>query len=232
MIRSRIVGVVVGLAALSLATACVSRDRYDEVVKERETLRSQNTELAQRNRALKTRLGNTNADMLALSGKLQAERQTVRELEAAREQLAEELSREVDAGLIAVRMMESGVEVRLSENVLFGSGQADVSDRGQAVLARVAARLKEIPYQVVVGGYTDDVPIGGRLAETYPTNWDLAAARAARVVDILETGGVPGHRMVAVSFGENNPIADNANPDGRALNRRIAIRIRPVIPEP
>jgi flagellar motor protein MotB len=45
---------------------------------------------------------------------------------------------------------------------------------------------------------------------------------------MLEDSGVPKERLVVVSFGENQPVATNENPEGRAQNRRIEIRIRPV----
>ena len=56
----------------------------------------------------------------------------------------------------------------------------------------------------------------------------LAGARAARVVAVLETNGVATEQLLAVSFGESSPIASNDTPEGRAQNRRIEVRIRPV----
>ena len=38
-------------------------------------------------------------------------------------------------------------------------------------------------------------------------NWELAGARAASVVRLLEENGVPGERMIATSYGEYNPVA-------------------------
>ena len=83
--------------------------------------------------------------------------------------------------------------------------------------------------KTIVGGFTDNVPISKRLAEQFPSNWDLAAARATNVVRKLEDSGVPKGRMVVVSFGENQPVASNDTAEGRSKNRRIEIRLRPVV---
>jgi outer membrane protein OmpA-like peptidoglycan-associated protein len=47
----------------------------------------------------------------------------------------------------------------------------------------------------------------------------------------MEAQGVPSPQLVPVSWGEVHPVADNGTPEGRAENRRIEIRLRPVIRE-
>ena len=77
--------------------------------------------------------------------------------------------------------------------------------------------------KLTVTGHTDNVPIRGGL---YRDNWDLAAARAASVVQTVQaTGIVPPQNLEAVSKGENQPIASNDNASGRERNRRIEIEI-------
>ena len=66
------------------------------------------------------------------------------------------------------------------------------------------------------------------LKERYPTNWELAGARAASVVRLFAQSGIDGTRLSAVSRGDTRPVADNRTPQGRALNRRIEIRLRPM----
>jgi len=76
---------------------------------------------------------------------------------------------------------------------------------------------------MTVTGHTDNVPISGGL---YRDNWDLAAARAASVVQAVQaTGIVPPENLEAVSKGENEPVASNENAIGRERNRRIEIEI-------
>jgi outer membrane protein OmpA-like peptidoglycan-associated protein len=48
------------------------------------------------------------------------------------------------------------------------------------------------------------------------------------VVRLLARTGVADVRLTAVSRGSTNPIGDNSTADGRARNRRIEIRLRPI----
>ena len=89
--------------------------------------------------------------------------------------------------------------------------------------------LIDIPYQIVVVGNTDNVPVGPKLAETFPNNWALAAARASAVVTLMAAEGIPSQQLVAVSLGDTQPIASNDTAEGRAENRRIEVRLRPII---
>jgi chemotaxis protein MotB len=95
------------------------------------------------------------------------------------------------------------------------------------VLTKVSTELAKTPHRVEVLGHTDDVPISSRLKNTYPTNWELAGARAASVVRLFEENGLPGDRLSAVSRGEFDPRASNEDAEGRARNRRIEIRLIP-----
>ena len=77
---------------------------------------------------------------------------------------------------------------------------------------------------IVVSGHTDNVPL--IFGSDYRDNWDLAAARAASVVQAFEaTGKITASRMQAISYGESQPIESNDNADGRSRNRRIEIEI-------
>ena len=78
-------------------------------------------------------------------------------------------------------------------------------------------------------GFTDNVPVGPQLRAQFPSNWEVAGARAASVVRLMQAEGVPAAQLVAVSQGENQPIASNATAEGRAQNRRIDVRIRPIV---
>jgi chemotaxis protein MotB len=77
--------------------------------------------------------------------------------------------------------------------------------------------------KITVTGHTDDIPIS---TGKFRDNWDLAAGRAASVVQAIEqTGLVSGGRMSAVSKGETDPLTDNVTAAGREENRRIEIEI-------
>jgi outer membrane protein OmpA-like peptidoglycan-associated protein len=89
--------------------------------------------------------------------------------------------------------------------------------RGQ--LADIAAILRAHPrVRVKIGGYTDN---SGDPA----TNLRLSQAKASAVAAELRALGVEGDRIVAEGFGDQYPIADNSTAEGRARNRRVAIRV-------
>jgi chemotaxis protein MotB len=136
---------------------------------------------------------------------------------------------ELGAGQVTLKVENGILQMNLSSEILFPSGSAELSESGVELVDRVAEGLEQIPYQVVVAGHTDNVPIGGQLARRFPTNWHLAAARAVSVIQELEAFGIPGRRMVAGSFGQFSPVATNDTAEGRAQNRRIEFRIVPIV---
>lgn len=73
---------------------------------------------------------------------------------------------------------------------------------------------------ILVEGHTDSTG-----AESY--NQQLSERRASNVKHLLTNRGVPEYRMSIIGYGESRPIATNATPEGRQLNRRVEIRINP-----
>ena len=141
--------------------------------------------------------------------------------------LVSELQSELQANQIKIQEIKDGINVNLSDKILFSSGSAKLNESGVKVITRVSDKLKDMNHQIIVAGFTDDIPIRGQLAKRFPTNWELAAARAASVVKLLEKNGVDRETLLAVSYGETRPVASNDTEDGRSQNRRIEIRLRP-----
>jgi len=137
-------------------------------------------------------------------------------------------AKEQQSNQVKIEMMKSGIKVNLANEILFPSGSSELNKMGMDVLSRAAVDLKESPYQTVVAGFTDNQQISNKLKVKYPSNWELAAARAASVVRLLEKEGVAAAQLVAISFGEHRPVASNDTPEGRSKNRRIEIILRPV----
>jgi len=144
------------------------------------------------------------------------------------DELVKGLSAELKANQIKIKEIKDGISVDLSQDILFPSGSAILNETGVSVIKKVSDNLKNIPHQIIVAGFTDNVPIKGDLAKIFPTNWELAGARAASVVRLLEKEGVDSEKLTAVSYGETHPVAPNDNWEQRKLNRRIEIRLRPV----
>jgi chemotaxis protein MotB len=172
-------------------------------------------------------------DLLALKEELsksvQSKDEELSKLKGTYDELQEKMKAEIAKGDIQLSNVGGRLKVDLIDKVLFDSGEADISKRGEEVLARVGAVLARMEdKQIQVSGHTDDAPISARLLNQYPTNWELSAARATHVVRFLqEKAGVPGRRLTSSGYGPYHPVASNARPTGRARNRRIEILLTP-----
>jgi chemotaxis protein MotB len=193
-------------------------DEMEDLRQQQETLQANLRRLRQREAQLTETLTARESELASRSEELQSLRNTY-------QGLVSDLEAELAAGQIEIQQLREGLQLNMAQEVLFSSGSAEVSRGGQAVLAKVAERIGEAPYRVVVQGHTDDVPIS---TERFPSNWELAGARASRVVRILARDGVPPERLSAVSFGEYAPRASNESEAGRARNRRIEITLKPL----
>ena len=108
----------------------------------------------------------------------------------------------------------------------FEVNSARITTDSYRVLDEAAEVLKKYPtLRIEVQGHTDNVPIA---RGPYPSNWELAAARATGVVRWLESQGVDPTRLTGVSYGEFHPVAPNDTVEGRARNRRIEVRLLPM----
>tara|TARA_B110000093_G_scaffold119402_1_gene127863 strand:- start:614 stop:1813 length:1200 start_codon:yes stop_codon:yes gene_type:complete len=139
------------------------------------------------------------------------------------EELTVALQEQIDQGLIEIEQREGSVFISVGAGGAFPSGTADLTDDAQEILERIALTAMSPDSKITVTGHTDDIPISNG---KFRDNWDLAAGRAASVVQAIEkTGLVSGGRMSAVSKGETDPLADNVTAEGREENRRIEIEI-------
>ena len=141
----------------------------------------------------------------------------------ATELLEVALRQEIAEGLVEVERRDGKVFVTVGSGGAFPSGTADLTSQAQEIIQRISFNALTSSSKLTVTGHTDNVPISGGL---YRDNWDLAAARAASVVQAVQnTGMIAASNLQAVSKGENDPVASNDTPDGRELNRRIEIEI-------
>jgi len=114
--------------------------------------------------------------------------------------------------------------------VLFPPAAAEPTERGREqiraigrVLAEIAGRIPpEVNWLLRVDGHADRNPIrGGR----YASNWELSAARAIAVAQLLIADGLPRERVAAAAFGDNQPLDAAETPEAFARNRRIELRL-------
>src|SRR6185369_10165641 len=178
---------------------------------------------------LETEKSELSAAKAELAKDVEAKTDELTQLKGTYDKLEDKMKDEIARG--DIRLSQSGGKLRvdLVDKILFESGEAQVSKRGEGVLARVGAVLAAMEdKQIQVSGHTDKTPISEKLAPQFPTNWELSVARATNVVRFLqEKASVPPERMVASGYGEFHPIASNKNPTGRARNRRIEILLTP-----
>lgn len=121
-----------------------------------------------------------------------------------------------------IKASEMWLEIELSSNLLFASGDALPSNPAFGLLEKVAKILAPFNNPIQVQGYTDDRPISTAL---YPTNWELSAARAASIVRLLIGNGIAPQRLAVVGYGAYQPVVDNNSEAGRARNRRVVLLI-------
>lgn len=168
------------------------------------------------------------------------------EAKALQDKLAEAVGK---AG--EVTTADGAVKLELVDQILFPVGEADLTQQGKDVLAKVGAALKDVDdKQVWVQGHTDDQPIiirkpkakpepkkplkkGAKPAKpepdkpdavlVYMTNWELSAARALTVVHYLQDDAkLDPTRLAAVAFSQYRPVSKT-----KAKNRRIEIVLYP-----
>jgi outer membrane protein OmpA-like peptidoglycan-associated protein len=104
-------------------------------------------------------------------------------------------------------------------DVLFETGSARLRRTADPKLRPLAAYLRGRPAQRLhIDGYTDSVG-------TAQANLILSRDRAQSVADALSAMGVDGSRFELEGHGEDSPVASNANPTGRQLNRRVEVTL-------
>ena len=114
--------------------------------------------------------------------------------------------------------------------VLFPSGQAQMTPEGLAAMDRLAAAIaelerqipKEIDWALQVDGHTDVRPIASR---DFPSNWELSTAHAISVVRYLIARGVPARRLVAAGYGGFQPLEQGKTEEDLRRNRRIELKL-------
>lgn len=230
------------LPVFLLTSGCVTSSKY-------KALEEKEKQTAAENENYKLQLGAAQGKITELNGKLGiADNQrtqledSVNEMKTAMEQmkkrrqetekrlaefkeLTSKFSKLVNAGKLSVKMVSGRMTVALSTDILFSSGSAKLSAEGIKAIKEVSLLLKSLDgrkYQIE--GHTDNIPMK---SEIYPSNWELASARAITVVKTMIDAGLPAEQISAASYADTQAIADNSTPEGKKQNRRISIVIVP-----
>ncbi len=124
---------------------------------------------------------------------------------------------------VTVATAEQGVRVRFADVALFDSGKAELTEKGQEILGRLAeVLLASNGHHIVIEGHTDNMPIK---EAGFGSNWELSSTRSLAVLSYLQQSGIDGGHLESRAYGEFQPISDNETEEGRTQNRRIEILI-------
>jgi chemotaxis protein MotB len=120
---------------------------------------------------------------------------------------------------VVLQQTPDGFIISLRELGFFNSGEAKILSDAATKLESTGEVLMQHGLEVRVEGHSDDQPIHSAL---YRSNWELSTARAMSVLALLvDNGGFPPEKISVAGYGAFRPIASNATPEGRRMNRRV-----------
>jgi len=123
---------------------------------------------------------------------------------------------------VSVTRQGDNIILNMPSNITFDTDRSEVKPQFYNTLNSVAIVLNEFDRtHVEVYGHTDSDG-----SDQY--NADLSQRRAGSVAQYLSSQQVNPGRLGVQGMGESRPIANNATPDGKAVNRRVEIVIAPV----
>lgn len=178
------------------------------------------------------RLNKLKSDLLASSNRLAELESIMAAKDAAMNKLRETLSKALnnfEGKGLSVHQKDGKVYVSMENKLLFQTGSWAVGTEGRKAVEEVAKVLAQNPdISVLIEGHTDNDKIMGTLGSGIESNWDLSTKRATAIVNIItENKQINKQNITAAGRSEFEPIASNANADGKAKNRRIEIILTP-----
>ncbi len=133
----------------------------------------------------------------------------------------------VDAGQLRVESRRGQLVVEVTGDLLFDPGHAEVKTAGKGVLLEIAHALQTASppaRRFLVTDHVDEEPAKTKHAKS---PWELTAVRAAAVVELLVSVGVPAASLAAAGAGSSDPLVANDSPADRAKNRRLELALLP-----
>jgi chemotaxis protein MotB len=173
--------------------------------------------------------GKGNAQMRGPGGAKQAVPQKtenatkVAELLPSYQFLSKELQEELGAGKVQLHLGPRGLVVSLKEAAFFPSGDNALKASSYGTIEKIAGAMQRLPNQVRLEGHTDSIPIHN---DRFRSNWELSAARAIAMLEILTAHyNVPHDKLAVAGYADTVPVESNESDEGRARNRRVDIVI-------
>jgi len=252
MLKKTVLLLFAACLVMAVSGCMVMKDTYMKKVNEADELnknlaaeQQKNKDLSTENAGLKKQLATSTAEKEELNNVLNAKsddlskriaalraeneelkktKEKVQQVSKTYETMLKKMESEVAQGQVTITELKGKLTVNMVDAILFDSGQSEVKQQGQDVLAKLVDVLKDVKGKVIrVEGHTDNVQIHGALAKKYPTNWELSSARAINVTRYLQKAGIDPEMLSTAAYGEYRPVAPNDTREGRAKNRRIEI---------
>lgn len=156
------------------------------------------------------------------------EQQYQQQLEAS-EEIAEDVENQLAylgmSDRVDIEIDAQYVSLTLNGALLYDSGKAEIKESAIAFVDKIGDVLKSYDDNYIwIIGHTDTVPMidNGK----YSDNMELSSGRAYSVYKYLrDVKGMDVTTMACMGRGEEEPVASNETAEGRALNRRVEIKI-------
>jgi chemotaxis protein MotB len=132
------------------------------------------------------------------------------------------LAGDIDAHRLSVLVDRRGIVLSIPEAGTFSTGNDELSLQARALVGGIAKTVSTFPNPIRVEGHADNLPIR---TMRFRSNWDLSAARASRVVELLIALGLDPTRLSATGYAEYQPRVPNDSDAARAANRRVDLVI-------
>jgi flagellar motor protein MotB len=173
--------------------------------------------------------------VLVMQMDLVANLQSEMEKRRIEEQRRIALEKALAVPLASGRVTVSDGRIGISGSVLFPVNSDELRPEGRQLLKSLVHPLRvylgERNEMLMVSGFTDDKRVSDR-NQRFADNLELSAQRALTVTRALIDEGMPPAQVFAAAFGAQQPVASNANEQGRALNRRVEMAPVPRAPAP
>jgi chemotaxis protein MotB len=145
-----------------------------------------------------------------------------------RQQLEAAIGQELRNHEVVIRVTPEGFVISLNELGFFNSGQAVLLPGAAIKIQRIAKVLSQHKLDLRIDGHSDDQPIH---TAQFHSNWELSTARAMAVMVLLvDDSGFDPAKISVTGYGQYRPVADNATPEGRRLNRRVDLVVVATMP--
>nr|WP_209280113.1 OmpA family protein [Desulfobaculum xiamenense] len=131
-------------------------------------------------------------------------------------------------GVVGAVLEEGKITLRLPGDVLFESGQVELSEQGRALVATLRDVLvKNVDQQINIVGHSDDVPPSRN--SRFKDNWEISSLRAVYVLRYLMQLGIAQGRLTATGLADLQPIYPNNTAENRAKNRRVELVLEKIV---